>query len=92
MPDVIIRKPNEQKKNCMTHCPPPKENSSKSVHPQIELRIRDLSKLQGQNCIFQLRPNGYYAIDPNLELLFLAKKTLKQALVLIEQKINNTLL
>jgi hypothetical protein len=89
MPDVIIRKP-ELKQEPMTSCPAPsfiKPASQPGGPPQIELLIRDKSRLE-RNCIFRLFLNtNYHSIETDMATMLLAKEALKRSLALVEKAI-----
>jgi hypothetical protein len=89
MTDVIIRKP-ENKQGSMSICPAPpltKPASRPTAPPQIELLIRDKSRLE-RNCIFRLYlDTNYHAIELGINELMLSKEALKRSLALVEKAI-----
>lgn len=91
MTDVIIRKtPFEIKPMPTPACPPakipPLEPMLKNQEPpQLQLRIRDLSRIE-KNCILRLDSGGYLSIDSkNLSQLLIAKELLKESLSSLEK-------
>ena len=90
MTDVLIRKPNEIKPMPTPACPPakipPLEAMLKNQEPpQLELRIRDLSRVE-RNCVLSLQVGGYLSVDSkNLSQLLMAKELLKNALSVLEK-------
>lgn len=91
MTDVIIRKtPFEIKPMPTPACPPakipPLEPMLKNQEPpQLELRIRDLSRIE-KNCILSIHSGGYLTVDSkNLSKLLMAKELLKNALSVLEK-------
>ena len=89
MTDVIIRKPTPEIKP-MPACPPAKVPPLDAIvknqdPPQLELRIRDLSKVE-RNCILSIHSGGYLSVDSkNLSQLLMAKELLKNALSVLEK-------
>ena len=89
MTDVLIRKPTSEIKP-MASCPPAKIPPLEPMlkqhdFPQLELRIRDLSKVE-RNCILSILSGGYLTVDSQkLSQLLMAKELLKSALSVLEK-------